>query len=90
MQTMNPGAAAPQLRESLRALIGPDVLIESAAEAQPFLTDYRGLFRGRALAVALPRDVDEVSRLVAWCHAHRVGCGAAGRQHRLLRGRHPR
>ncbi len=73
MQTANPGAAAPQLRESLRAMIGPDVLIETGAEAQPFLTDYRGLFRGRALAVALPRDVAEVSRLLAWSHAQRVG-----------------
>jgi FAD/FMN-containing dehydrogenase len=60
------------LRDSLRAAIGPDVLLESPADATPLLSDYRGLFHGRALAVALPRTVDEVSRLLAWSSAERV------------------
>ncbi len=90
MPEANTGAAASELRESLRALIGPDVLLETAAEAQPFLTDYRGLFRGRALAVALPRDLGEVSKLLAWSHARQHRCGPAGRQYKLLRGRHTR
>jgi FAD/FMN-containing dehydrogenase len=73
MQPPNTGAAASTLRESLRAMIGTGVLLESAADAAPLLTDHRGLFHGRALAVALPRNVDEVSRLLAWSHAERVG-----------------
>jgi FAD/FMN-containing dehydrogenase len=73
MQSPNTGAAPSKLRESLRAMIGPEVLLETAADAAPFLTDHRGLFHGRALAVALPRNVSEVSKLLAWSHAERVG-----------------
>ena len=62
-----------ELRDSLRAAIGPDVLLEDAADVAPLLIDHRGLYQGRALAVALPRNVDEVSRLLAWCNAQRVG-----------------
>ena len=49
------------------------MLLESPADANPLLSDYRGLFHGRALAVALPRTVDEVSRLLAWSSAERIG-----------------
>ena len=73
MQSPNTDAAASKLRESLRAMIGPGVLLETAGDTAPFLTDHRGLFQGRALAVALPRNVGEVSRLLAWSHAQRVG-----------------
>ena len=66
-------AAAASLRESLRAALAPGVLLEDAADAAPFLTDHRGLYQGRALGVALPRDVAEVSKLLAWCNARRVG-----------------
>jgi len=68
----NTDAEASKLRESLRAAIGPGVLLEAAAESA-LLTDHRGLFHGRALAVAFPRTVDEVSRLLAWSDSERVG-----------------
>jgi FAD/FMN-containing dehydrogenase len=71
--TSHTSAEASSLRASLRAAIGPDVLLESAADAAPFLTDHRNLFHGRALAVALPRSVDEVSKLLAWSNEAGVG-----------------
>lgn len=73
MPAATTGVAASKLREALRSMLGPGVLIESASEAQPFFTDHRRLFHGCALAVALPRDVDEVSKLLAWSHEHRIG-----------------
>ena len=73
MEPANTGAAASELRESLRAAVGPGVLLDTPADTAPLLTDHRGLFRGRALAVAFPRNVSEVSRLLAWSHAERVG-----------------
>lgn len=39
----------------------------------PFLVDHRSLYRGRALAVALPRTVDEIARIVGWCNQQRIG-----------------
>jgi FAD/FMN-containing dehydrogenase len=65
-------AVAPLL-ESLRAAAGAGVLVEEPELAAPFLTDHRRLYQGRALAVALPRSVDEVSKLLAWCDRHAVG-----------------
>jgi len=70
--TPNLEAETSRLRDSLRAAIGPGVLLDSTDEIAPLLTDYRGLFRGRALAVAWPRNVDEVSRLLVWCSAEGV------------------
>jgi FAD/FMN-containing dehydrogenase len=69
----NTDAEALRLRDSLRTTIGPGVLLETATDAEAFLRDHRGLFHGRALAVALPRSVDEVSKLLAWSNAARVG-----------------
>ncbi|MBS0379871.1 MAG: FAD-binding oxidoreductase [Proteobacteria bacterium] len=39
----------------------------------PYLEDHRHLFHGRALAVVRPATTDEVSRVLALCHARGVG-----------------
>ena len=57
----------------LRDLVGADGVLTAAADTAPYLVDQRQLYRGSALAVALPRNVDEVARIVGWCHEHRVG-----------------
>jgi FAD/FMN-containing dehydrogenase len=63
---------APDFSAELRQALGADALLTSAAECAPFLNDHRRLYHGAALAVALPRTVAEVSRVVALCHARRV------------------
>ena len=68
---MSPGGA--DLREALRAIVGDDGLIAPGAPSEPYLTDHRHLYRGRALAVVRPRSVGEVSQVLALCHARRVG-----------------
>jgi FAD/FMN-containing dehydrogenase len=69
-----PGGPDPvRLRESLRAAIGPGVLLDDAVDIAPYLTDHRRLYEGRALAVALPRSVEEVAALLAWCDRNTVG-----------------
>jgi len=70
---MDASAEAASLRDALRALAEPGSLLEADAETAPFLIDHRRQYQGRALAVALPRSVAEVSRLLAWCHARRIG-----------------
>ncbi len=57
----------------LRELLGANSVLVEPADVAPFLTDHRGLYRGRTLAVALPRSVEEVSRLLALCNARRIG-----------------
>lgn len=38
----------------------------------PFLTDWRGKWAGRAMAVAQPDSTADVSTVLQWCHDHRV------------------
>jgi D-lactate dehydrogenase (cytochrome) len=64
---------AKDLRSRLSVLLGSDCLLTEDAELEPFLTDHRKLYRGRTPAGALPRTVDQVSRLLAFCNENRVG-----------------
>jgi FAD/FMN-containing dehydrogenase len=64
---------AKDLRQRLSVLLGSDCLLTEDADLEPFLTDHRKLYRGRTPAVALPRTVDQISRLLAFCNDNRVG-----------------
>ncbi|MEH6392078.1 MAG: FAD-binding oxidoreductase [Sulfitobacter sp.] len=66
--TLNP--ADPAFEAALRADLSPDVF----RKAEPrYLEEPRGLYRGQAAVLALPRTVDEVSRLIWHANAARVG-----------------
>ena len=65
--------APAEINESLLEILGREGLILSPAATAPFLVDHRQLYRGRALAVAVPGSVQEVSRLLAWCNSERIG-----------------
>ena len=74
--TTGPEPHSSDSRNPLAALapqLGPDVLRTGAAELEPVLQDHRRLYRGRALALALPRSVDEVSRILGFCNERRIG-----------------
>jgi FAD/FMN-containing dehydrogenase len=53
--------------------LGEDGVLTNAADIEPYLTDHRHLYRGRALTVAFPRSVDRVSRLLAFCNDNQIG-----------------
>jgi D-lactate dehydrogenase (cytochrome) len=65
--------AAEQLPGRLRAVLGDGAVLTDTAHCAPFLTDTRGLYHGRALAVVLPRSTAEVAEILALCNAARVG-----------------
>jgi FAD/FMN-containing dehydrogenase len=46
---------------------------DSGAHLETYLIDHRRLYRGRALAIALPRTVTEVTELLAFCNEHHIG-----------------
>src|SRR3954468_18288379 len=54
-------------------ILGPGGVLTGAADVEPYLTDHRHLYHGRALAVAVPRTVEQVSRLLAYCNDNRIG-----------------
>lgn len=47
-------------------------LLTDPADMAPFLTDWRGLWTGAALAVAQPDRAEDVQALVRWCAAKRI------------------
>jgi D-lactate dehydrogenase (cytochrome) len=51
----------------------PDPAIRAQADLEPYLIDHRRLYHGRALAVALPNTVPQVTELLAFCNDHRIG-----------------
>jgi FAD/FMN-containing dehydrogenase len=58
---------------ALRRLGPQGLLLEDAADLEPFLVDHRRLYRGRALAVALPRGTGELAALLACCNERGIG-----------------
>jgi D-lactate dehydrogenase (cytochrome) len=59
------------LRE-LESAVGADLLLTDPPAVAPFLEDHRHLYQGRALGVALPRNVEQVSKLLAFCNERRI------------------
>jgi FAD/FMN-containing dehydrogenase len=57
----------------LTNILGADGVLTDAADIEPFLTDHRHLYHGQALTVAVPRTVDQISRLLAYCNENRIG-----------------
>lgn len=55
-----------------RALLGERGLSCDAELIEPWLTDWRGRFTGRAIALASPASTDEVAKLVALCGKYGV------------------
>jgi FAD/FMN-containing dehydrogenase len=58
--------------QAAEATLGSRGLTRDADLIEPWLTDWRGRFQGRALAMASPADVQELSALVRLCAQHRI------------------
>jgi D-lactate dehydrogenase (cytochrome) len=66
-------AQAPQVRDRLLAILGPDGVVAAGAEGERYLHDHRRLYSGQALAIVRPRSVPEISRLLSFCNSERIG-----------------
>ncbi|SFC78915.1 FAD-binding oxidoreductase [Massilia yuzhufengensis] len=73
----------------LRAVVGAAHLVTDAPEMAPYLTDWRGRFTGRALAVVLPADTHQVAAIVDACAAARVPIVPQGGRTGLVLGSVP-
>ena len=60
------------LIETLQEIVGTPHCLSAEADKAPFLTDWRGRYTGKALAVVLPADTEQVSSVLCACAA--AGC----------------
>ncbi len=58
--------------ERIRAVVGPKGLVEDAAARAACLVDWRGLWRGEAMAVVRPASTEEVAAVVRICAEARL------------------
>ncbi len=73
-----PTALSPPLLERLRHVVGAAGCIDDAQGLEPYLTDYRKLFRGATPLVLQPASTQEVSQIVQLCHEQRIGVVPVG------------
>ena len=59
------------LLSSLSAIVGSDAVL-TGVPAAPYFTDWRERYSGRALAVVLPSDTQQVADVVKLCSAKRI------------------
>ncbi|MFM7461568.1 MAG: FAD-binding oxidoreductase, partial [Burkholderiales bacterium] len=64
---MNAPDNAVDLIEQLRSVVGANAILTEPADMAGYLTDWRGNFTGRALAVVRPANTAEVAALVKIC-----------------------
>ena len=61
-----------QLIAAVQEKVGPRGVITDPAEVEPWLTDWRGRFHGRAAAILAPASTDEVAAMVGLAAHHHV------------------
>ncbi|MDL2355152.1 MAG: FAD-binding oxidoreductase [Pseudomonadota bacterium] len=70
-------------------IAGADYVLTAAADCAPYLTDWRGRFTGRALAVLRPADPAQVAQLVRACADARIALVPQGGRTGLVLGSVP-
>lgn len=58
--------------DAARALLGPRGFTHDPEIVEPWLTDWRGRYTGKALGLASPGSTEEVAELVRLCARHKV------------------
>jgi FAD/FMN-containing dehydrogenase len=76
--------------DELHALLGAAGLLTDADAMAPFLTDWRGRFRGAALAVAMPANTEQVAAVITGCARRGVSVVPQGGHTGLCGGATPR
>ncbi|HEX6103452.1 MAG TPA: FAD-binding oxidoreductase [Alphaproteobacteria bacterium] len=87
----SPATSPPDsaLIERLKAAAGRGGALEDESDIAPYLTDWRGLFQGRAPLVLRPDTTERVSEIVRLCAEARVGIVPQGGNTGLVGGSVP-
>src|SRR6476661_3541374 len=82
-------SSAPDIAGALAAIVGANACLSAAADVEPYVTDYRKIYKGQAAAVVFPSTTAQVSRVMVWCHAHDVVVVPQGGNTSLMGGAVP-
>src|SRR6202142_3063291 len=63
-----PRPPEPAALAQLKAVVGDGAWFDAPNDVAPFTSDFRGLYRGATPLVLLPRDVDQVARILRICN----------------------
>jgi FAD/FMN-containing dehydrogenase len=63
---------------AFRGIVGADGILELPSDIEPFLVDHRKLYRGSTPCVLRPNSTEQVSKILAHCHEHRIGVVPVG------------
>jgi FAD/FMN-containing dehydrogenase len=85
-KTRPPSAA---LLDRLKATVGPAGFLEEERDLAPYLTDWRGLYRGRTPLVLRPGSTEEAAEIVRLCAEARVAIVPQGGNTGLVGGSVP-
>jgi FAD/FMN-containing dehydrogenase len=59
--------------DKLRAAVGPAGWLDQPADLEPYLVDFRRLYRGRSPLVVLPASTAQVAAVMRICDEHAIG-----------------
>jgi FAD/FMN-containing dehydrogenase len=82
-------APSPAFLDSLQSLLGPRGFTRDAEALEPWLSDWRGRYRGRAAAMLSPVSAAEVQAIVVRCSAERVALVPQGGNTSMVGGATP-
>jgi FAD/FMN-containing dehydrogenase len=82
-------AEATPFLDAAFAILGPRGLIRDHDLIEPWLTDWRGRYTGRTLAMAAPADTAELAALMLLCARHRVAVVPQGGNSGMVGGATP-
>ena len=80
---------SPAFLADLRDLLGPRGFVDAPAELEPWLTDWRGRYRGAAAALLSPASAEEARAVVARCAAAGVALVPQGGNTSMVGGATP-
>jgi FAD/FMN-containing dehydrogenase len=83
------GSPSPSLLERLSSLLGPRGFTRDAGAMAPWLTDWRGRYRGAAAAMLSPASSADVAEIVRLCAAERVALVPQGGNSSMVGGATP-
>jgi FAD/FMN-containing dehydrogenase len=73
-----PQAPSAAALAALKQVVGDGGWRDSAADLEPYLTDFRRLYRGATPLALLPRDVGQVSGILKICHREEIAVVPCG------------